>query len=95
MTLKTQKGVELIEAEDISLKNISVFSSETNPVIMIDNGSKINLENVRYTNNTDVLFNINGEKSSDIKVAKTDVSKAKVKVVFNNGATEKALIIAK
>ena len=95
MTLKTQKGVELIEAEDISLKNINVVCAETNPVVFIDNGSKITLENVRYTNNTDVLFNINGEKSSDIKVTKTDVSKAKEKATFNNGATEKALIIAK
>ena len=95
MTLKTQKGVELIEAEDISLKNINVVCAETNPVVFIDNGSKITLENVRYTNNTDVLFNINGEKSSDIKFTKTDVSKAKEKATFNNGATEKALIIAK
>ena len=95
MTLKTQKGIELIEAEDISLKNINVVCAETNPVVFIDNGSKITLENIKYSNNADLLFNVNGDKSTEIKVSKTDVSKAKEKATFNNGATDKALIIAK
>jgi len=93
MTLKTQKGIELIEAEDISLKNISVFCSETNPVVLIDNGNKITLENIKYTSNSDLLFSINGEKSAAITVSKTDVSKARNKVTFNGGGTDKALII--
>jgi polygalacturonase len=93
MTLKTKKGVELIEAEDISLKNITVFCSETNPVVLIDNGNKITLENIKYTSNSDLLFSINGEKSAAITVSKTDVSKAKNKVTFNGGSTDKALII--
>ena len=92
MTLKTQKGIELIEAEDISLKNINVVSAETNPVVYVDNGSKITLDNIKYNNNADLLFSINGEKSSVITVSKTDVSKAKRKSIFVNGATESSLI---
>ncbi len=92
MTLRTQKGIELIEAEDISLKNINVVSTETNPVVYIDNGSKITLDNIKYNNNADLLFSINGEKSSVITVSKTDVSKAMRKSIFVNGATESSLI---
>ena len=92
MTLRTQKGIELIEAEYISLKNINVVSTETNPVVYIDNGSKITLDNIKYNNNADLLFSINGEKSSVITVSKTDVSKAMRKSIFVNGATESSLI---
>lgn len=94
MTFKTQKGVELIEADDISLKNISVLTNETNPVVLIDNGSRIKLENIKYPNNSDLLLNVTGEKSASINLSRTDVSKAKEKVAFNAGATGKALIIA-
>ena len=95
VALTSQKGAEIIEAEDISLKNVSLFSNDSNPVVLIDNGSKITLDNIKYGSNADLLFSINGEKSSDIKVSKTDLSKAKEKVTFNNGATDKALIISK
>ena len=95
VSLNTQKGAEIIEAEDISLKNVSFFSKETNPVVLVDNGSKITLNNIKYAANSDLLFSINGEKSADITVSKTDFSKAKEKVTFNNGATDKAFIIAK
>ena len=95
MTFKTQTGVELIEADDISLKNISVLSNETNPVVLIDNGSRIKLENITYPTNSDLFLNVTGEKSTSINVSKTDVSKAKEKAAFSGGATESALIIAK
>ena len=72
-----------------------MFSNDSNPVVLIDNGSKITLDNIKYGSNADLLFSINGEKSSDIKISKTDLSKAKEKVTFNNGATDKALIISK
>ena len=95
LVLKTDKGAEIIEAEDISLKNVTLINSDTKPVILIDNGSKIMLENIKYTNNSELLFSVSGEKSADIKVSKTDLSKAKEKVTFTEGATDKALIIAK
>jgi len=94
MTFKTQKGVELIEADDISLRNIFVLSNETNPVVLIDNGNRIKLENIKYPSNSDLLLNVTGEKSASINLSKTDVSKSKEKATFNGGATDKALIIA-
>ena len=57
--------------------------------------SPLILNNIKYAANSDLLFSINGEKSADIKVSKTDFAKVKEKVTFNNGATDKALIIAK
>jgi polygalacturonase len=95
LVLKTDKGAEIIEAEDISLKNVTLINTDTNPVVLIDNGRNINLENIKYSSTSELLFNITGDKAADIKVSKTDVSKAKEKAIFNDGATDKALIIAK
>jgi hypothetical protein len=53
------------------------------------------LDNIKYKNNSELLFSVSGEKSADINVSKTDVSKAKDKATFTEGATDKALIIAK
>ncbi|MFP5039391.1 glycoside hydrolase family 28 protein [Parasediminibacterium sp. JCM 36343] len=94
MVLKSDKGAEIIEADDISLKNISLLSKDTNPSIFIDNGSNLSFDNIKYTNNAGLLFSINGDKSAQIKVRKTDVSKAAKQAEFNNGATEKALILS-
>ena len=95
LVLKADKGAEIIEAEDISLKNVNLISADTKPVVLIDNGRNITLENIKYPSTAQLLFNITGDKAADIKVSKTDVSIAKEKATFNEGATDKALIIAK
>jgi len=94
MTLKTQYGVDLIEAEDISLKNVTINTHDTNTLVNIDNGSNIIFDNLKYNDNTNLLFSVGGEKSADIKVLKTNVLAAKKKAEFINGANEKSLKIS-
>ncbi len=94
ITLNTRKGLEIIEADGISLKNVTVNCEETNPLVHLDNGSNISIDNLKYGSNTSLLFGIEGDKSAAIKVSGTDVTTAK-KAEFTNGATEQALIIAK
>ena len=95
MVLNVNKGVDLIEADNISLKNVTVNVTDTTALVNIDNASNIVFDNFKYSHNTDLLFNIGGEKSAAIKVSHTDVTGAKKKADFINGATESALIIAK
>ena len=95
ITLNTKRGLEIIEAEDISLKNVTLNCEEANPLVHIDNGSNLTISNLKYGSNATLLFGIEGDKSAGIKVSKTAVSSAVKKAEFTNGATEQALIIGK
>lgn len=89
-TFKTVKGADVIEAQDIFLKNIHFESKETNPLINIQNSSSITFDHIIY-GDTQLLFKISGKKSQQIKLLNTDASKVKNKVEFSSGAAESAL----
>ncbi|QEM08860.1 glycoside hydrolase family 28 protein [Mucilaginibacter rubeus] len=93
-TFKTTKGADVIEAQNISLKNIHFESKETNPLINIQNSSNISFDHITY-GDTQLLLRISGKKSQQIKLLSTDTSKAKNKAAFSSGATENALIGSK
>ena len=92
LELHSLKGAEIVEAEDISLKNVSLFSSSTNPVVFINNGTNIKVEGLKYSSNPELLFSVNGEKSAQIKVDKTDFTSVGKTVEFSNGASENSFI---
>jgi polygalacturonase len=92
IVLKTKKGAELIEANNIDLNNIQLNSTITKPLIYIENGSNLTFSNIRFRH-AEQLFSINGEKSSNIKVGNTNTSDVKNTVKFNNGASAGVLNI--
>lgn len=91
MVFKTNKGAELIEAQDISLKNITMNVTDTKQLIYIENSNTITFDGIRSFTPTDTFMNINGDRSAHIELLNTDVSKSKNKAVFNFGAESKAL----
>ncbi len=91
MVLQAKKGIEITEGQDISFKNVQVLTANTTPIVAINNSGKIMFNDLTYGDNAELLFDIKGEKTSGIVVMKTDVTKAKNKATFTNGATEKAL----
>lgn len=93
MVLKTRRGIEIIEANAISLNNIRLDVGNALPQVYVENSSKITLNNFRYDKTANVLFSINGERTNGIQVNNTDVTSAKIKSQFNNGATETSLSI--
>ncbi|MDB5274902.1 MAG: glycoside hydrolase family 28 protein [Chitinophagaceae bacterium] len=93
IVLKTNKGAEISEASDVTLKNVYIESKDTKPVIIVENSNNIKLDGIRYTNNADLLFSVVGDRSKDITVTNTDASKAKNKVEFKSGADSKAITI--
>jgi polygalacturonase len=92
MVLKADKGVELIEANNINLKNITVESKATNPLINIENSTNINLESIKYIT-AEQLLSVKGDRSGNIHLIKTNTANAKSKVEFSAGADEKMLTI--
>ncbi|QDW27083.1 glycoside hydrolase family 28 protein [Pedobacter sp. KBS0701] len=95
VTIKAKKGIEIIEASGIFLKNVNVITDNTSPVVMIQNGSNINISNLSYPMNSKILFDVSGEKSKRVKISGTDVSKAKTASVLGTEVDKKALEISK
>jgi len=95
VTIKAKKGIEIIEAAGIFLKNINIIAENTNPVVMIQNGSNINISNLQYPDDSKLLFDISGEKTKAVKISGTAVSKAKTAFVLGTEVDKKALEISK
>jgi hypothetical protein len=93
IVLKADKGADIIEGQDITLKNIYIESKETNPLINIKNSTSVKFDGLRYGTNTDLLFNVSGKKTAGIRVTNTNTSKAKNKAEFKNGAESAALTV--
>jgi polygalacturonase len=91
MTFKTTKGAEFIEAQDITLKNITMNVTDSKQLIYIENSNSLSFDGIRSFTPTDVFLDINGERSSHIELTNTDTGKSKTKATFNFGAPNNAL----
>jgi len=92
MVLQAHKGIDVQEASGITFRNIKIISEETNPVIDIVHSDKLVFDNITYKENAELLFRINGERSNTISIKNTDASKAKEKIKYELGATEKSTV---
>jgi polygalacturonase len=93
IVLKTTKGAEISEANDVTLKNVTMASTDTKPVFIIENSSNIKLDGIKYSNDADVLFSVVGDRSKDISVTNTNTTKAKAPTEFKAGADSKAITV--
>ncbi|WP_431210546.1 hypothetical protein ACQ86N_31805 [Puia sp. P3] len=62
------------------------MTKEKDPVVYIENSSKLRFEGLKFDKGAGLLFSINGKKCSDIRVTGTDASKAVHDAAFNYGA---------
>jgi polygalacturonase len=92
-TFKTSNGIDIIEAQNISIKNVRLETKNNGPLIIIQNGNSIALDKITFTN-AQVLLKISGKKSAQVQLLNTDASKAKNKVEFGPGAESSSLITA-
>ncbi len=90
MVFQSNKGIDVQEASNIVFRNIKVISKETNPVIDIVQSDQLLFDNISYQDGAELLFRVNGERSKNIAVKNTDVSKAKEKIKYELGATEQS-----
>ncbi|MEO8403238.1 MAG: glycoside hydrolase family 28 protein [Chitinophagaceae bacterium] len=91
MVLQANKGIDIQEATGISLKNIKVISQETDPVIDITQSDKLSFDNITYKDGAALLFRVSGERSNNITIKNTDAAKAKEKITYELGASEKSV----
>lgn len=92
-TLQANKGIEIIEASQINLKNIVLKTQQSNPLIIIENSSGIHLDNIQALDAPELYVQVSGDKSDNIRLTKSNTSSAKVVSQFIAGSTEKSLTI--
>ena len=93
MVLQANKGIDIQEASGIQFKNIKLVLAETNPVVDVLNSDNITFDRLSYKEGSDLLFRIGGDRASGINIKNTDATKAKQKIQYEFGATEKSVTI--
>ncbi len=91
-TLQSEIGVELIDAAEITCKNITLYTAKTEPVIAIENSQALVFDKITLGATAKRFFTIAGQRSQNIKVLNTDFEKAQQKITWKEGATEAALV---
>lgn len=91
LVLQTRKGIECTEASGVQFTNVRLITAEANPLVYLQNSQNISFTNVSYDNAAPLLFSVNGERSKQITVTKTDLTKTKNKVDFAFSASASSL----
>jgi polygalacturonase len=91
ITIKADKGVELLEAQGINLKNVTLQIADRKQLIHVENAKDIVLEGIKSIAPTDLFINLNGDRSGNIKILHSNINDAKIKAAFNNGADKNML----
>jgi DNA sulfur modification protein DndE len=93
--LQADEGIDIQEASDITLNNITMISKNTNPVTYVLNSDNITLDNLKYKDSAEVLTQVQGDRTKAIAFLNTDVAKARQKLASGFGSTEAVVIWAK
>jgi polygalacturonase len=93
LTLQANHGIEITEAAGLSFENVNIVSKNTEPVVNITNTTDVLFDGLKYPEQSNLLFHIAGEKTSNIKVVNTDKSKAKLLKKLAEGTGSKSIEI--
>ncbi len=86
--MNVDEGIDIQEASNITLNNVTMMTKSTNPVAYILNSDAITINNLKYKDSADVLAIVQGERSKNISILNTDVTKAKQKLQAGFGVTD-------
>lgn len=87
MTLQVDKGVEIIEASNIKLKNINIISKQTDPVVYIQNSKEVVLDGLQYPKAAKQFFRVSGTKTSGVQILGAKGLDQQKDIDFTDGAT--------
>ena len=89
--IAARTGITCVDAEQIDLKNLHI-DAKIGPVVTIRDSTGVTLDKIASSDVPDTLLKIEGEKTKDVKVANTDMSKSRKPIEYAKGATEAAVI---
>jgi polygalacturonase len=86
-------GVEIVEANNIRLQNISLTCEKNKNLIHIENSANIAFDYLNLNHTPPILFSIDGSRSKAITLAHSPAVKAGMNNQFQYGATKDGLTI--
>jgi polygalacturonase len=89
ITITAQKGIEITEGKDISLKNIKVITRSDDALVQINNAGNLRFDGLKYKSNKS-LFSIAGGRSKNIRLLNTKAASGASS--FDDGASSSSLI---
>jgi len=95
MVFATNKGIECTEGANIEFNNIKLVTQQANPLVYIQNSSKLTFNNFSFESGVPLLFSVNGDRSSGILVKSTNVGAAAKKDEFLFGAKPNSITYQK
>jgi DNA sulfur modification protein DndE len=94
--LQSDKGLVCIEADNISLKNVTLLPTSTDPVMEVHNSQNITLDNIKYALGATTLLRVSGaDKAKNVRLLNTDASKAKQPLELGENVKKKAVTVSK
>ena len=92
--IESQKGLVCQEAENIQLKNVALISTDTSPVLEVQNSRDITLEGIRYTPGAELLLRVTGDRSKAVKLVNTDTKAARKGLETGKDVGKKTVTLA-
>lgn len=86
---KTDKGIEITEGSNISLKNVTLEVVKKQTPVLINNSTELSFDNITFNNKElKPLFEINGSKTKQIKITGNEASFQKQQLSFGKDCSE-------
>jgi DNA sulfur modification protein DndE len=86
--IKADKGIDIQEADGISITNSTIVAKDTNPVAYILNSSNIHFNQLEFGKTADLFMLLQGNRSGKIKLTNTNLNIAKKSFIADFGANE-------
>jgi polygalacturonase len=93
MVIQANKGIDCSEATGIAFNNITLITKDSNPLVDVLNSDNLTFNKLIYKDGVDLLFRIGGDRTGKIAISNTDASKAKQKIQYEFGASEKSVTL--
>jgi DNA sulfur modification protein DndE len=90
ISLRAKEGMTCIEGDNIHLKNVTLITPDPT-AIRLQNSRNLTFDGIHYQIGTQELMHISGERSSDIRLLNTSVTKTKKEISFSNQATARSI----
>ncbi len=86
--LQADNGIDIQEASNVTLNNITMLSKDTNPVAYVLNSDHVTINNLSYPEKAALLLQVQGAATKDIKLLNTNTGNAVKKLNSGFGATD-------
>lgn len=92
ITASCEKGINLSDVKGIQLKNCDV-KARTSPLIRITDGQQIVFDSLSVPDRAELLLQVDGSKSRDIRIRKTDIRNAEQAILLGPGVSKETVWI--